>query len=530
MAQASGGFIPEAAGSEFETNKRRAMELGELRAFESYYPPMDTWFEERDYPSDDGITVLFTDIGERKRSEEERERLLESTALLLEVATAATSWTDQNDMLESLGDLLLRATRRSRVVLELWDDERQEIEVAVSRGSAAIPRERFALHGISEAAGDVITTRKSAVVDYEQSVVPAQKQVYLDEHGFRLVLCVPIVYRERLVGLIVCDEPGERRPFGTQEIQLVETIAAQMGAAIENARLLEREAEEARLSGALNEINDLMHSSLDAAEIMRRVVAEAAKTVGADSVMIALKHGDDWVAEYGYPEMPGVLHERVSTDEAPFMMTAVTERRPVAIEDCANDPRCRPEVQARFGVRSVLCLPLIVRDQVLGVVFFNHHAAAARFGTHTMAFADRLASAMSSALGNAAIYAAQQRIAATLQENFVHPLPELPGLEFGLVYPDRLRAGAHRWRLRRRVRGGERQCDRADRGRGRQGGRGRWAYRDRAQYCPRLCLHRPLAGLHPHQDQRSASERPRPRAPHHRLPRGPRSSDRARTL
>ena len=150
------------------------MELGELRAFESYYPPMDTWFEERDYPSDDGITVLFTDIGERKRSEEERERLLESTALLLEVATAATSWTDQNDMLESLGDLLLRATRRSRVVLELWDDERQEIEVAVSRGSAAIPRERFALHGISEAAGDVITTRKSAVVDYEQSVVPAQ--------------------------------------------------------------------------------------------------------------------------------------------------------------------------------------------------------------------------------------------------------------------------------------------------------------------------------------------------------------------
>ena len=83
--------------------------------------------------------------------------------------------------------------------------------------------------------------------------------------------------------------PESARPFGTQEIQLVETIAAQMGAAIENARLLEREAEEARLSGALNEINNLMHSSLDAAEIMRRVVAEAAKTVGADSVMIALK-------------------------------------------------------------------------------------------------------------------------------------------------------------------------------------------------------------------------------------------------
>ena len=33
-------------------------------------------------------------------------------------------------MLQSLGDLLLRATRRSRVVLELWDEDHREVEIA----------------------------------------------------------------------------------------------------------------------------------------------------------------------------------------------------------------------------------------------------------------------------------------------------------------------------------------------------------------------------------------------------------------
>ena len=33
-------LFPEAEGSDFETNKRRAMEHGEFRSFESYYPPL----------------------------------------------------------------------------------------------------------------------------------------------------------------------------------------------------------------------------------------------------------------------------------------------------------------------------------------------------------------------------------------------------------------------------------------------------------------------------------------------------------
>ena len=203
--------------------------------------------------------------------------------------------------------------------------------------------------------------------------------------------------------------------------------------ALENARLYEREAEAASLAAVLNEMNGLINSTLDAREIMQTVVEQAVAAVGADSAMVALRHGDDWVAEYGYPEVPGVIHESVRSDEAPFMITAVTERRPIAIDDCETDPRCIPEVQRRFGVRSVLCLPLIVREEVLGVIFFNHHEAAVAFPPAIVEFAGKLAASISTALANARLYEEQQRIATTLQENFLHELPTVAGLELGMV-------------------------------------------------------------------------------------------------
>ena len=244
---------------------------------------------------------------------------------------------------------------------------------------------------------------------------------------------MPLVFADRLVGLLIIDDPGERREFAEREIGLVEGIVAQAAAAIENARLHEEVAVRERFSAALNEIDVVIHSTLKVDEIMQRVVAYSVGVVGADSAMVALRHGDDWVAEYGHPEVPGVIHESVRSDEAPFMIEAITKRVPVAIDDCETDPRCVSAVQRRFGVRSVLCLPLIARDEALGVIFFNHHRAAMKFTPQTIDFAARLAAAISAALENARMYEEQQRIAAILQENFIHEPPVVAGLELGVA-------------------------------------------------------------------------------------------------
>ena len=67
------------------------------------------------------------------------------------------------------------------------------------------------------------------------------------------------------------------------------------------------------------------------------------------------------------------------------------------------------------------------------VTFFNHHEAAVAFPPAIVELAGKLATSISAALANARLYEEQRRIAMALQENLIHELPDVPGLELGVV-------------------------------------------------------------------------------------------------
>lgn len=62
---------PEAIGRRFHIAYREAMENRTTIEFEEYYPPpLDTWYSVRAFPTPDGLSVYFRDIGERRKLEE----------------------------------------------------------------------------------------------------------------------------------------------------------------------------------------------------------------------------------------------------------------------------------------------------------------------------------------------------------------------------------------------------------------------------------------------------------------------------
>jgi len=62
--------FPEGIGQPFYKAYYRAVETQQVITLEEYYPPYDRWFENRIYPSKDGLTILFNDITERKKAEQ----------------------------------------------------------------------------------------------------------------------------------------------------------------------------------------------------------------------------------------------------------------------------------------------------------------------------------------------------------------------------------------------------------------------------------------------------------------------------
>ena len=61
--------FPEAVGSTFEREYRRALAEQVSVEFEEFYPPLNTWFAVHAYPYENGLSVYFQDLSARRKAE-----------------------------------------------------------------------------------------------------------------------------------------------------------------------------------------------------------------------------------------------------------------------------------------------------------------------------------------------------------------------------------------------------------------------------------------------------------------------------
>jgi PAS domain S-box-containing protein len=92
--------FPEAVDSTFYQQYHFALEQQKSVTFEEFYPPLETWFEVRAYPTPGGLSIYYHNISERKQAEEERLRLLKITETARNEAEAALQV--RNDFLSSV--------------------------------------------------------------------------------------------------------------------------------------------------------------------------------------------------------------------------------------------------------------------------------------------------------------------------------------------------------------------------------------------------------------------------------------------
>ncbi|MBI5352417.1 MAG: PAS domain S-box protein [Chloroflexi bacterium] len=87
---------PEAKGSTFANAYLRALKEQAPLEIEDYYEPFDRWFENRIYPSKDGLSIFFHDITDRKRAEEALQRNEQVLRLFVEHSPAAIAMFDRD--------------------------------------------------------------------------------------------------------------------------------------------------------------------------------------------------------------------------------------------------------------------------------------------------------------------------------------------------------------------------------------------------------------------------------------------------
>lgn len=197
----------------------------------------------------------------------------------------------------------------------------------------------------------------------------------------------------------------------------------------------ENELKEAKeLSDALNRINEVLGSTLNIDEILRRVVIDGAKAIGSETAAIDMREDDYWVARYIYGFPKEYIGTRFTRDELKVSMQAVEIGRPGVVNDAYNDERVDREVMRKYNIRSFITVPLVIKGDVVGVLLFMYHSAPVTFTDAQVDFAAKLGASISLAIENARLYAIERNIADTLQEALLTVPKEITGINYGHLY------------------------------------------------------------------------------------------------
>jgi len=176
------------------------------------------------------------------------------------------------------------------------------------------------------------------------------------------------------------------------------------------------------LSDALNKLNSYINSILDYDEIMQLIVEEGAKAVGAESSVINLIEGDNWVVKFAYNFPDNIIGQIKSDLESPTSVYVANEKKAVAFNDAPNDSRVNKNGMRLHGVSSVLVAPIILKDEVKGIIAFYHHQNTVVFSEAQIDFANKLASSLSQAVENAQLFDEIKKSEKHYQQFFDNPL------------------------------------------------------------------------------------------------------------
>jgi len=179
--------------------------------------------------------------------------------------------------------------------------------------------------------------------------------------------------RGSIIGALFVGVAGRR--LDAADTLFLITAGRQLGIAIDNARLLEREQRRREQAEALRAAGLTLSARLDLNALLGLVLDQIARVVPSDTSAFFLTQPEDaahlrLVASRGFPH-PHQTGE-VPPGSHPLLDAVVRSQRTLIIDDVRDDPRWRPGPNT-LAVRSWMGIPLLHDGALLGCLTLDRH-------------------------------------------------------------------------------------------------------------------------------------------------------------
>jgi GAF domain-containing protein len=333
---------------------------------------------------------LFKEL--EARNAELTEALEQQTATSDILRVISRSPTDVQPVFDTIAAAAMKLCRAGSVTVTTFDGELLHLAalaIVNPDGADAVrklyPQPPGREHAAPRA---VLTCKVAAIPDVLEDPEYAIATTALAS-GFRSVLAVPLLRERSPIGAITIGRP-EPGPFPDKQVALLKTFADQAVIAIENARLVnELEARTTQLTRsvgelqALGEVGQAVGSTLNLETVLRTIVSRATQLAGMDGGAI---YEYDETREQFYlhatDKLPDELIEvlraaPIRKGEGALGRMAVTGE-PVQIRDIEDEASYQSRLKrmlVRLGYRSLLAVPLLREDHLLGGLVVNRKSA-----------------------------------------------------------------------------------------------------------------------------------------------------------
>jgi len=354
------------------------------------------------------------------------ERRLMDLSTLYAVSQSVTSLLDLEKLLKRVVEAAAYLTGGDEAFLFLIE-EGDELSLRDSRGLSEkwVPGSRLRIQ--DTLMGTVVTTGKPLTLD---SAAESRELKMLD-HPVSALVNVPLKVKDNTIGVLGVTSKTPGRAFAQDDLSRLAALADYAVIAIENARLYEGMRQRAEELGTINEIAQTITSSLNLDEVIRSVMKGINRILRVETGSLLLI--DEKTNELAFKitlqgDTEKLASYRLKMGQGIAGWVA-EQGEPLLVSDVRLDPRHYGTVDEAVGFtsRSMLCVPLIVKGKVIGVIeVINKLDGAspdseAQFNENDLELLTAMAAPVAIAIENARLHEATKKLVAAdiLQQTVV---------------------------------------------------------------------------------------------------------------
>jgi NtrC-family two-component system sensor histidine kinase KinB len=294
--------------------------------------------------------------------------------LLLSVSRELASALDLRTVLQRLLFAAIENVGGERGSIVVLDDNAKPVDAAIVYGKQVHEHTTLQLRETVERglAGWVVRNRKAALVPDttldERWLRRADDAV--DQSGAKAAICVPLLAREKLVGVLTLVHPVPRA-YNEEHLELMQAIAGQAGIAVLNAGLYAESQRQARVMTALAEGAAILNASLRTDEAFNRILIQTSQALQVEIAALAMVEPATkevvTVAAVGR-HAEALVGRRTKIGQG-VIGIVVRDGHGVILPSLTQDGRFTKDDQVkRVQINSIACTPIHVQGKVIGVI------------------------------------------------------------------------------------------------------------------------------------------------------------------